>query len=372
MLTLEQVFSLPEEPGVYFFRSQEGELLYIGKAKRLRRRVRQYMRTHRLPRRIRELIHRTHKVEVQVLGSELEALVVESRLIKEFQPPYNVAQKRFSSKPFLKVVRTERFPRLLVTWRIEQDGCDYFGPFPSRRAVEETLQLVHQLFPLRRCLLEIQPNPRFRPCLDWYIGRCGAPCAAKMDDTQYSRLVERVCAFLSGEQETIYQTLLAERQNACERLEFERARKIQDRIEALERYRARNRYQVNAVRNSHLVVVCPSSEEGFSEVFFVRGGVLRRQVRLSAETPEDELRRIFAEVFLMPEAKSSLSLYDVDCMNILSQWLYQHRHRSEILVLDELKPERCADVLAQLKFRLGGWRPRFLPEPLRFNRSEVA
>lgn len=370
MLTLNQVLSLPDLPGVYFFKSQKGELLYVGKAKRLRRRVRRYMATHRLPRRIRELVRRTHTVEVRVLGSELEALVVESRLIKEFQPPYNVAQKRFCSGPFLKVVRTERFPRLLVTWRIEEDGCDYFGPFPSRRAAEETLQLVHQLFPLRRCLLEIHPDPRSRPCLDWYIGRCGAPCAAKMDETQYHHLVERVCAFLGGEQETTYQTLLAERQNACERLEFERARKIQNRIEALERYRARNRYQVNAVRNSHLVVVCPSSEEGFSEVFFVRGGVLRRQARFSAETPEDELRRLFAEVFLAPEVKSPLSPYDVDCMNILSQWLYSHRHRNEILALDELTPERCADVLAQLKFRLRVLRPLFLQES--FAHGEVA
>jgi excinuclease UvrABC nuclease subunit len=362
MLTQEMVQSLPELPGVYFFKSEDDELLYIGKAKRLRRRVRQYTTSRGHSRRIRELVQRTHRVESRVLGSELEALVTESRLIKEHQPPYNIAQKRLHGRPFLKMMRTERFPRLLVTWRIEHDGCDYFGPFPTRRIAEETVQLVHQIYPLRTCLLDIVPNPRYRPCLDWYIGRCEAPCAAKIDDAEYDALANRVCDFLGGDHETIYNALVAERGNACERLEFERARKVQNRIEALERYRARNRYQVNAVRNSHLVVVCPSSEEDHTEVFFIRSGALRRQVRLSARTRESDLIPLFGEVFMTPETSHPLTLYDVDGMNVLSQWLFHHRDENEIIALDQLTPERCAGALGRLKRLLTTPRQLVFPE----------
>jgi len=362
MLTSEAIRFLPDLPGVYFFKSAKDELLYIGKAKRLRRRVRQYTVLKGHSRRIRELIARTVRVEWWVLGSELEALLTESRLIKEYQPPYNVTQKRLHSKPFLKIVRTERFPRLVVTWRIEQDGSEYFGPFPSRRAAEETVRLVHQLYPLRTCLLDLVPNRRFRPCLDGYIGRCLAPCAGRVDEKSYAELLRGVCDFLSGQDGPLYDALIAERQRACDRLEFERARMIQNRLDALERYRARHRYQVNAVHNSHLVVVCPSLEGGSAEVFFIRSGALRRQVRLSSRTREGELIRLFGEVFLTPEEARPLTLYDVDGMNILSQWLFHHREENEIIALDALTPEGCAEALGRLKRLLNRPRGLLFPE----------
>ncbi|MBM3215426.1 hypothetical protein FJZ36_10980 [Candidatus Poribacteria bacterium] len=363
MLTKDMAARLPDSPGVYFFHDRT-ELLYIGKAKRLRRRVLQYTSSSRKPRRIHELVRRTNRVEVERLGSELEALLLESRLIKELQPPYNVKQKQLRGHPFIRVMREERFPRLTVTSKIENDGCEYFGPFPSFVAAEEALALVHQVFPLRSCLLQITPSPTMRPCLDWHIGRCDAPCAGHISDEAYGEIVERACAFLGGGHEALARELLADRDEACFRLEFERARKVQNRLDALVRYASRKRYQVNAVRNSHLVVVCPALRDDEAELFFVRSGELDRQVRVERRIGDAALVDLFGEAFLTPRKRREYTLYDVDAMNVTSQWLFANRNRQDIVAIERLDPECCTDALSRVR--------SLLREPLQMEFPELA
>lgn len=374
MITKEAVSGAPDAPGVYFFKNKADELLYVGKSKSLRSRLRSYTAPpERLSGKVRRMVRNAVRVEFRVLGSELEALLVESRLIKELQPPYNVMQKRIHGYPFLKIRRTERFPRLVLAWTIEQDGSDYFGPFPSRESAEEAMSLVQQIFPLRTCMGEIIPKPTFRPCLDHYIGRCEAPCAAKIDDSGYDRLLWRVGEFFKGNHASLHTELLRERQEACDWLQFEKARQVQNRMDALTRFGERCRFQVNAVRNSHLVVVCPSQQDECVELFFVRSGALRRQTRLPWTTSLSALERHFHEVFLTPDENAPLTLIDVDAMNILSQWLYAHRSRQEIVPLDGLSPSAWSDALLRVHALMNGaYLNRVVPVELVAARQSAA
>lgn len=345
MLTRDMVSSAPDAPGVYFFRDKSGRLLYIGKAKSLRKRVRQYAAPNAsLTPKVRRMVRRVTDVEVRVLGSELEALITESRLIKERQPHYNVALKRARKYPFLKIQRAERFPRVLLSPDIELDGSDYFGPFPGWGVAQETRELVHQLFPIRTCEMDIKPRDSYRPCFKYHVERCGAPCAALVADVEYDIMLDRLREFLLGAHRPVEQDLMELREDACAKLEFERARLIQNRLEALQRYSARNKYQVNAVSNSNLVVVCPSAEPGRAELFFVRSGEFRDQVSVSTARAAATLTATIREVFLSEEARGDLTPQNVDAMNVMSQWLFANRARQEIVRLDALSANACADA----------------------------
>ncbi|MBT3269454.1 GIY-YIG nuclease family protein [Candidatus Poribacteria bacterium] len=345
MLTRDMVSSAPDAPGVYFFRDKSGRLLYIGKAKSLRKRVRQYTAAQTsLTPKVRRMVRRVERVEMRVLGSELEALITECRLIKEQQPHYNVALKRARKYPFLKIQRAERFPRVLLSSDIELDGSDYFGPFPGWGAAQETRELVHQLFPVRTCEMDIRPRDTYRPCFKYHVERCGAPCAALVADVEYDIMLERLCDFLLGEHKPIERELMDSRQDACGRLEFERARLIQNRLEALQRYSARNRYQVNAVRNNHLVVVCPSAQVGSAELFLVKGGAFRGQVTMSTEQAARTLTATLSDLFMSEDVAADLTAADVDAMNVMSQWLYANRDRQEVVRVDGLSERACADA----------------------------
>ncbi len=350
MLTRDMVSSAPDAPGVYFFRDKSGRLLYIGKAKSLRKRVRQYAGSQStLTAKVRRMVRRVADVEMQVLGSELEALITESRLIKERQPHYNVALKRLRKYPFLKIQRGERFPRVTLSADIEHDGSDYFGPFPGWGAAQETRELVHQLFPVRTCEMTIRPREDYRPCFKYHVERCGAPCAAMIADVEYDIMLERLCEFLLGDHRPAERDLMDMREDACAKLEFERARLVQNRLESLQRYTARKKYQVNSVRNNHLAIVCPSAQAGRAEMFFVRSGEFRGQVTVSIGKSTGALEATVRQVFLSEEAPSEPTPQDIDAMNVMSQWLYANRARQEIVRLDALTDAACAEAATRAR-----------------------
>ncbi|MDA1190510.1 MAG: GIY-YIG nuclease family protein [Candidatus Poribacteria bacterium] len=352
MLTKEMVSSVPDAPGVYFFKSRKDELLYIGKAKSLRKRVRQYTAApEKLTKKVRQMVRRTNRLEFEVLGSELEALIVESRLIKERQPRFNVMLKKLRRYPFVKIQRNERFPRVVVCWEIVLDGSEYYGPFPSHNAATDTRDLIHKLFSLRTCEMAIHPKPDYRPCFNYHIGRCDAPCAAKTTDGAYESILSRVSAFLMGDHLFRLNELVADREAACGRLEFEHARLIQTRIESLEEYSRWNRYRVQAVHHNHLAVVCPAKDPSSVELFFVRAGRLKDQRCVPRAVANDTLSALMEDAFLTEEfgADAEVTPYELDAMNILSQWLYANRDRQEIVRVEELTPQGCSDAIQGLR-----------------------
>ena len=178
MLSKDDVNSLPDKPGVYFFKTRKSEILYIGKAKSLRKRVRSYTyRSYKHSKRTRRLVRRIRSVDYTVCGSELEALLLESRLIKEHLPEFNIMQRKLRHFPFVKITMNEEFPRVFLAWDIESDGAKYLGPFARVAEAGETVGLIHRLFPVRQCEKETF-SKRHKACLNYHIQKCLASIGA--------------------------------------------------------------------------------------------------------------------------------------------------------------------------------------------------
>ena len=225
---LERVTRLPDQPGVYLFRNARGELLYVGKALSLKKRVGSYFhRPRKLSPRIAKLVTQIAEVDVQQTASEAEALLLESDLIKRHHPKYNVAFRDDKRYPLLKLTH-EPFPRLLVVRRRKDDGARYFGPYADAGLLRDALQFFKRVFPLRTC--RTFPSS---PCLEYHLGQCLAPCVARIDAAGYQRIVDDLVAFLEGQRDGLLRDLARRMRQASGHERFEDAARIRDQIHAL-------------------------------------------------------------------------------------------------------------------------------------------
>jgi excinuclease ABC subunit C len=233
-LLREQLQTLPIRPGVYLFRSDDGEVLYVGKATSLRNRVRSYFgaQTDRSFK-LRELSRRTASVETFVLGSPAEALLLESNLIKEHAPRYNIQLRDDKTFPYVKVTVHEPFPRVLVTRRLVRDGSRYFGPFTDVGAMRRALRMIRQMFTVRSCHYDLPHDAPDRPCLDYFIDRCRAPCVGKQTQAEYREMIDRIVEILSGHTGRLKQDVRRQMKEAAEGLDYERAAELRDILRGL-------------------------------------------------------------------------------------------------------------------------------------------
>lgn len=236
MLTQEMVADVPMEPGVYFFRGATGTILYIGKAKCLRKRVRSYLhKTKNRPSKIKRLIRWTTDVRYQVCRSEQEALFLESRLIQEYQPSYNTALKYGRTSWYIRIDVDEAFPRLDRVSETQPDGARYFGPLSSRRWTDEAIDVLQRIFPVRTCEGEITPIPGFRACFQYDLKRCDAPCAALITRERYGEMITDIVDLLDGEYEKVQTRLVSKRDSASEALQFERAAALHKQLQRIQK-----------------------------------------------------------------------------------------------------------------------------------------
>ncbi len=226
----ELISSLPNKPGVYIMKNQEGEVIYVGKAKNLSHRVRSYFSGTR-DIKTEFLIRNVETIETIITNNEYEALLLENNLIKKWKPRYNINLKDGKTYPVLKITN-EEFPRVYRTRRIIFDGSLYYGPYTSANQLDTYLKLIDKLFPLRKCRGKLKK--REHPCLNYYIGRCLSPCTGKITKEEYLKLVNKVKELLSGKTEELIKGLKAEMLSASKRLEFEKAAKIRDSINAIQ------------------------------------------------------------------------------------------------------------------------------------------
>ncbi len=230
----EQARELPRRPGVYLFRDAEGSIIYVGKARSLRDRVRSYFgaagnRSYKE----RELSRRVAGIETFVVESDAEALLLESNLIKEHAPRFNIRLRDDKTFPYVKVTLNEPFPRILVTRRLERDGARYFGPFTDVAAMRRALRLVRRLFTVRSCHYDLPGDAPHRPCLDYHIHRCKAPCVGYQDQADYREMIDRILAILSGDIGGLKRDVRQEMEHAAQRLDFERAAELRDVLRGL-------------------------------------------------------------------------------------------------------------------------------------------
>ncbi|HWV56117.1 MAG TPA: GIY-YIG nuclease family protein, partial [Longimicrobiales bacterium] len=233
---------LPARPGVYTFRDAKGEIIYIGKAKSLRSRVRSHFAVDAStsPKNV-EMVRRIADVDTIVVGSEAEALLLEANLIKEHKPRFNVQLRDDKRYPYIKVTVQEPFPRVWVTRQLENDGARYFGPYTDVGAMRQALELIKRLYTVRSCRYDLPREKPDRPCLDYHIGRCHAPCVGLQSEADYRRMTDEIIDVLSGGIDQVRRRVTAELEAAVEKLEFEQAATLRDVLAGLDAMERRQR-----------------------------------------------------------------------------------------------------------------------------------
>lgn len=317
---------LPAKPGVYLMRDVTGRVLYVGKAKNLNNRVHSYFRNSgRQSVKVAALTSHVEDLETIQTDSEIEALILECNLIKKYRPRYNIMLKDDKTYPYLKITLQEPFPRMYITRRVVKDGGKYYGPYPDVGALRATMKLLRSLFPVRNCRNMNQE----RPCLQYHIKRCLAPCVGKVSREDYGELVKSICLVLDGKTKELRRSLKERMQEAAAEYAFEAAARYRDQLQAVERLEESQK----AVLEGGDMDIVGYAADAFSvclQVFFVRGGKLigRKDFMLPAEG-ESEAAVIAAflkqyynggDVFLPKEVLVS-HLPEEEELNTIREWL---------------------------------------------------
>ena len=320
----------PSRPGVYLMKDSHGQVIYVGKAKCLKDRLASYYNQPLgYTRKMDGLLQNVKEIETRVLGSELEALLVESQLIKELQPAYNVQLRNYELYPFIKIDIQHPFPRVYATREVAPDGARYFGPFRSRRLVDITIELVQKVFPIRTCTRSLPPQGKpSDPCLRLHLNRCPGPCRgeADADSTQYHKTIEEVCAFLGGEREDLLDRLRHQMLEASQQLNFERAAWLRDTIHSVDEVLIGQRLITGAVEANNLIIVYPSAREQHNELFLIRHGRLLEQSCIPHESDAMKISvlEFLQKASLLGEPPGIVGKAEVDQINIISRWIHHH------------------------------------------------
>jgi DNA polymerase III subunit epsilon len=320
----------PTQPGVYLMKDANHQVIYVGKAKCLKDRLSSYYsQPLGYTRKMDGLLQNVKEIETIVLGSELEALLHESRLIKELQPPYNVQLRNYELYPFIKIDIQHAFPRVYAAREVAADGARYFGPFRSRRLVDLTIELMQKIFPLRTCTRSLPPQAKpSEPCLRLHLNRCSGPCrgSSEGDSLEYHKIIEEVCAFLGGEREDLVDRLRRQMFEASQHLNFERAAWLRDALRSVDELLIGQRLITGAVEANNLFIVYPSAKEGHNEIFFIRHGRLVQQEC----TPHERgamrscMRTLLEHAAELGAPPTIVGKAEVDQINIISRWLHRH------------------------------------------------
>jgi DNA polymerase-3 subunit epsilon len=320
--------SFPGKPGVYLMKDANGQVIYVGKAKCLRDRLASYYsQPLGYTRKMDGLLQNVKEIETRVLGSELEALLVESQLIKQLQPAYNVQLRNYELYPFIKIDIQHPFPRVYSTKEVAADGARYFGPFRSRHMVDLTIELVQKVFPIRTCTRALPPQAKpSDPCLRLHLDRCPGPCRGGGDAAEYQQVIDQVCAFLGGEREDLLERLRRQMHEAARHLNFERAAWFRDAIRSADEVLIGQRLITGAVEANNLFIVYPSAQEDHNELFLIRHGRLVKQACVTHDLAamHETVQELLAHAVALGEPPSIVGKAEVDQINIISRWIHRH------------------------------------------------
>ncbi|HIC16175.1 MAG TPA: excinuclease ABC subunit UvrC, partial [Gemmatimonadetes bacterium] len=296
--------ALSTKPGAYLFRDIQGSVLYVGKAKNLRSRVRSYFRSQEdLSPKNQQLVRLIDSVENIVVGSETEALILEANLIKEHRPRFNILLRDDKKYPYIKVTVGEPFPRVYVTRRIVNDGSRYFGPYTSVNQMRQALEVVNRLHTVRSCRYKLPRDGPDRPCLDYHIHRCKAPCVGLQSEAEYRGMIDEILRILEGDTEAIRSHIEVRMMEASGSLDFELAAKMRDVLSGLDALVREQRVHLTQGGDIDIVGLARDDELGVGVVLKVRSGLLLGRVtqrfgKVREETSEDLLSSLVSRNYL--------------------------------------------------------------------------
>ncbi len=350
----EELKKLPALPGVYLMQDAKDEIIYVGKALCLKNRVRQYFQSSRdKSAKIQQMIARIARFEYIVTDSELEALVLENNLIKEHRPRYNTMLRDDKTYPYIKVTVKEDFPRIFMTRRLKKDKAKYYGPFSSAQAVKQTLDLICKAFKIRTCS-RVLPRDigKARPCLNYHIHQCDAPCYAYVDQEKYLAQVRQALDFLNGNVEAVIEEVRERMQQYSAQMEYEEAARQRDLLNSLLHVAQRQKISSEGLEDRDIIALARDEKEALIQIFFVREGKMvgreHHYIQLAVEEEKEHIVESFVKQFYAgtPFLPAQIYLqYELPDAQIIESWLSAKKSaRVRLLVPKKGEKERLVEL----------------------------
>ena len=321
--------TIPKLPGIYIMKDCRGEILYIGKAKSLKTRVRSYFQKSRhMPIRTRIFTDKVQDIKFLTTETEAEALILESNFIKKHQPRYNVLLKDDKHYPYLRLTTQERFPRLEVVRRVKKDSATYFGPYTMVKEIRETIRLIYKIFPLRQSKDRLDGTAIRRPCLNYQMGRCLAPCAGYPSEMEYNQIVQDVVLFLKGKNNELVKSLEKKMKLAANQLNYEEAGVYRDKILAVKAVLGKQKIISTSLEDQDILGYCRDHSQAIVQVLVVRNGKMvgEKIYKIKGLTDIDDneilssfLKQHYIDQILLP--KEILLPHSIDDVLLISDWL---------------------------------------------------
>jgi len=350
----EELKKLPGKPGVYLMHDEKDDIIYVGKAVSLKNRVRQYFQSSRNKgAKIEQMVTHISRFEYIVTDSELEALVLECNLIKEHRPKYNTMLMDDKTYPFIKVTVDEDYPRVLFAREIKKDKAKYFGPYTSAGAVKDTIDLIRKLYHIRSCNRNLPKDiGKERPCLNYHIKQCYAPCQNYISKEEYRKSVQQALCFLGGEYDRILKTLEEKMQQASEELEFEKAIEYRELLNSVKQIAQKQKITNSDGEDKDILAVATEEDDAVVQVFFIRGGRLIGRdhfyMKISRDEKKSEILENFIKQFYAgtPYIPRELMVQEeLKESNLLEEWLTQKRgHKVHITVHRKGQKKKLVDL----------------------------
>lgn len=366
----EELKKLPDKPGVYIMHDEKDDIIYVGKAVNLKNRVRQYFRpSHDEGIKKAKMVEQIRRFEYIITDSELEALVLECNLIKEHRPKYNTMLRDDKTYPYIRVTLGEDFPRVLFSRQMKKDKSKYFGPYTSAGAVKDTIELIQKMYQIRTCNRNLPKDiGKERPCLNYHIKKCNAPCQGYISKEEYHKSIEMVLSFLNGNYQPIIKDLEKKMMIASDSLEFERAIEYRELLNSVKQIAQKQKITSFDGEDKDVIALAGDERDAVVQVFFVRGGKLIGRehfyIKIATEDTEGQILTTFVKQFysgtpfLPREIMLSAEIEDQD---VIEEWLEKKRGSKVYLriprrgmkeKLVELAKKNAELVLSQDKERI--------------------
>ena len=330
MVTEKDLSKLPDQPGVYLMHGRNDEIIYVGKARSLKNRVRQYFQpSHDEGLKKKQMVANIDYFEFIVTDSELEALILECNLIKEYRPKYNTMLRDDKTYPYIEVTLTEDYPRVLFSRRMKKNGSKFFGPFTSAGAVHDTVELVQKLYKIRTCNKKFPESfGKSRPCLNYHIGQCLGVCQGNVSKEEYAKNVEKVIQFLDGDYNDTLKDLQEKMLAASEEMDFEKAVIYRDLIESVEACAGRQKATQLDGEDRDIIAMAKTAEDAVVQVFFIRGGKMIGREHFFINVRVDDNKEDLLEYFIKDYYTGTPFIpreifvqFEMDEVELLEKWL---------------------------------------------------
>ena len=366
----EELKKLPSQPGVYIMHDRRDEIIYVGKAISLKNRVRQYFQSSRnKTAKIEQMVSRIARFEYIITDSELEALVLECNLIKEHRPRYNTMLKDDKTYPYIKVTMYEEFPRVLFSRDMKKDKSRYFGPYTSAGAVKDTIELIHKLYQIRTCNRNLPRDiGKERPCLNYHIKQCQAPCQGYISQEDYGKSISQVLDFLGGKYAPVIAMLEEKMQTASNEMDYEKAIEYRDLLTSVKQIAQKQKITDSGMEDRDIIAMAKDEKDAVVQVFFVREGKLigREHFHVNVATAEDngQILTSFVKQFYSGTPFVPREIWvqtQLEEEEVIGEWLSARRGQKVKLIIPkkgqkerlvELAERNAALVLSQDKEKI--------------------